>query len=265
MARMGTNAIKHRQISRENRKKAFGRMAHWLRKKGWKIFLVIAVLGVAVWQGWFWIRKFSPAELRTLKTIDITGNRLLTWEEILQAAGLETGMPMSEIDADSVRNRLLSLPLLQDAEISVGFFWKVEIVVKETVPLMVTIENGERKFYSERGLALPIAAAFGLPVATVSREHDIKPLAAFLQKMRSSDEPLYRSVSQVSLDEKNHAVEVFFRDTRMKVLFPQEGVSERTFAHYRLLVDGLSGKMSKVRSLDMRFEGFAYAVEVKDG
>ena len=263
MARIGTNAIRHRQMSRENRKKAFGRAAHWLRKKGWKLFLVLAVVGVAVWQGWFWLRKFSPSELRTLKTVDITGNRMLTWEEILQTAGLETGMPMSEIDADSVRNRLLSLPLLQDASVSVGFFWKVEVAVKETVPLMETIENGEKKFYSERGLALPVSAVFGLPVATVSRSHDIKPLAAFLQKMRLADESLYRSVSQVSLSEKNHAVEAFFRDTRMKVLFPLEGVSERTFAHYRLLVDGLSEIMSKIRSLDMRFEGFAYAVEVK--
>lgn len=263
MARMGTNAIRHRQISRENRKKAFGRAVQWLRRKGWKILLVVAVLGVAVWQGWFWIRKFSPAELRTLKTVSITGNRMLTWEEILQTAGLETGMPMSEIDADSVRNRLLSLPLLQDAEVSVGFFWKVEVAVREAIPVMETIENGERKFYSERGQVLPIAAMLELPVATVSRNHEIKPIAAFLQKMRSADERLYRSVSQVSLNEKRHAMEVFFRDTRMKVLFPLEEISERTFAHYRLLVDGLSRKMSNVKSLDMRFEGFAYAVEVE--
>lgn len=259
MARMGVNAMKHRRESRENRKKALGRMGRWFGKKGWKILLLLVVLGVAVWQGWFWIRKFNPAELRTLKTVDITGNRMLTWEEILQTAGLETGMPMSEIDADSVRARLLSLPLLQDAKVDVGFFWKVEVEVRETVPLMETIENGKRRVYSERGLALPVTPSFALPVATVSKAHDIKPIAAFLQKMRASDEALYRSVSQVSLNGKRHAMEVFFRDTRIKVLFPMDSVSEKTFAHYRLLVDGLSREMANVKSLDMRFEGFAYA------
>lgn len=256
---MGENAMKHRQMSRENRKKALGRMARWFGKKGWKILLVLAVLGVAVWQGWFWIRKFNPAELRTLKTVDITGNRMLTWEEILQAAGLETGMPMSEIDADSVRARLLALPLLRDAKVNVGFFWKVKVEIRETVPLMETIENGKRKVYSERGLALPFPSPPDLPVATVSNARDIKPIAAFLQRMRSSDEALYRSVSQVSLNERQHAMEVFFRDTRMKVLFPVDSASEKTFAHYRLLVDGLSREMANVKSLDMRFEGFAYA------
>ncbi len=259
--RLGTNAFKKRQLSRENRKKAFGRVLHWCGKKGWKIFLALAVLGVAVWQGWFWIRKFNPAELRTLKTVDITGNRMLTWEEILQTAGLETGMPMSEVHADTVRNRLLSLPLLQDATVDVGFFWNVKINVRETVPLVETIENGKWKVYSERGLPLPISlsGAIELPVATLRKSHDIRPISAFLKKMRDADETLYRSVSQVVINENLHAMEVFFRDVRFRVLFPLDSVSERTFSHYRNLVDGMPREMSNIKSLDMRFEGFAYA------
>ena len=142
MARIGYNEIKRMNDRREKRKQNLAKVGRWLSKKGWKIFLVVAVLGVAIWQGWFWIRKFNPAELRTLKTIDITGNRMLTWEEILQTAGLETGMPMSAIDADSVRNRLLSLPLLQDAKVDVGMFWKVTIDVEETTPIMETLDKG---------------------------------------------------------------------------------------------------------------------------
>ena len=255
MARIGYNEIKRMNDRREKRKQTLAKVGRWLSKKGWKIFLVVAVLGVAVWQGWFWIRKFNPAELRTLKTIDITGNRMLTWEEILQTAGLETGMPMSAIHADSVRNRLLSLPLLQEAKVDVGMFWI------ETTPIMETLEKGQWKAYSGRGLVLPIAASAGLelPVATIERNREIKQIAAFLQKMRSADETLYKEVSQVTVNEKKHAMEVFFRNVRFKVLFPLENITEKSFAHYRLLVDGLSQEMSSVKSLDLRFEGFAYA------
>jgi cell division protein FtsQ len=261
MARIGYNEIKRMNDRREKRKQNLAKVGRWLSKKGWKIFLVVAVLGVAIWQGWFWIRKFNPAELRTLKTIDITGNRMLTWEEILQTAGLETGMPMSAIYADSVRNRLLSLPLLQDAKVDVGMFWKVTIDVEETTPIMETLDKGQWKAYSGRGLVLPIAASAGLelPVATIARNREIKQIASFLQKMRSADEALYKEVSQVAVDEKKHAMEVFFRNVRFKVLFPLENVTEKSFHHYRLLVDGLSQEMSSVKSLDLRFEGFAYA------
>lgn len=261
MARVGYNEIKRMNAHREKRKQNLAKIGNWLAKKGWKIFLVIAVLAVAVWQSWFWIRKFNPAELRKLKTIDITGNRMLTWEEILQTAGLETGMPMSSIQADSVRARLLSLPLLQDVTIDVGLFWKVTIEVKETSPIMATLDKGIWKAYSERGMVLPIAGSAGLelPVATIGRNREIKQLAAFLQKMRVADESLYSEVSQVRVNEKDRAIEVYFTNVRFKVLFPLENATEKSFAHYRLLVDGLSQKMSLVKSLDLRFEGFAYA------
>ena len=261
MAHYGYNAIRQRQKRRESRKKFFASSWSWFRKKGWKIFLVVAVLSVAVWQGWFFIRKFNPMGWRTLKTVSITGNHILTWEEILQTAGLETGMPMSEIHADSVRNNLLSLPFLHDAQVDVGFFWKVSINIEETTPLMQVYENGEWNAYSERGQQLPALASarFEYPVATIQKKRDVKALAHFLQKLRQSDALLYKEVSQVSVDEKRHAVEVFFRNVRFKVLFPLDSVSASSFSHYRLLVDGLSTDMNQLKLLDMRFEGFAYA------
>ena len=261
MARLGYNAIRKKEMRREKRHQTIAGIFGWMKKKGWKLFLVFAIVAVAIWQGWSFIRKLNPAELRTLKTVEINGNRMLTWEEILQTAGLETGMPMSEINADSVKIRLLALPLLHDATVDVGIFRKVTITVSETTPLMQTLEKGQWKAYSERGQQLPIAtgARLDYPVATIQRSREIKPIASCLAAMRSADESLYREVSQVALDEKLHAIEVFFRNVRFKVLFPMDSVSGNAFAHYRLLVDGLSSEMEKVKSLDMRFEGFAYA------
>lgn len=261
MSRLGYNAIKNKKARSEKRKRVLGTLVRWFGRKGWKITIVLAVLGVAVWQGWFWVSKLNPAELRTLRSVDITGNRMLTWEEILQAAGLETGMPMSEINADSVRTRLLSLPLLQDANVDVGVFWNVAINVTETEPVMEILENGRWKSYSSRGLALPIAASavLDLPVATIHKNRDIKKLSSFLQVMRESDESLYKNVSQVKVDEKKHAIMVYFRDVNFEVLFPMNGDVEKSFHHYRQLLEGLPKEMQNVKSLDLRFEGFAYA------
>ncbi len=261
MSRLGYNAIKNKKARSEKRKRVFGTLVQWFGRKGWKITLVLAVLGVVVWQGWFWVSKLNPAELRTLRSVDITGNRMLTWEEILQAAGLETGMPMSEINADSVRTRLLSLPLLQEADVDVGVFWNVSINVTETEPVMEILENDRWKTYSSRGLALPLAASavLDLPVATIHKNRDIKIIASFLQAMRESDEALYKNVSQVKVDEKKHAVMVYFRDVNFEVLFPMHGDVEKSFHHYRQLLEGLPKEMKNVKSLDLRFEGFAYA------
>lgn len=263
MARRGYNATMQSLERRKKIRRGFGNAGRWLGRKGWKIFLAVVILAVAVWQGWFWIRQFSPSELRTLKTIDISGNRMLTWEEILQTAGLETGMPMSEIDADSVRKKLLSLPLIADAKIDVGFFWKVGISVRETTPILLSLENGNWKAFSERGMPLPITvmSAWNLPVATANRPQEIRQIAGFLQKMRSADARLYGDVSQVRLDEKAHAFEVFFSSVRFKVLFPLDSVSEKTFSNYRRLLEGgeLREQMVNVKLLDMRFEGFSYA------
>jgi len=261
LRRLGYNESKQRKLKRENRRKVLCGFGHWLGHTGWKLFLVLIAVGVAVWQGWFFIRKFNPLELRTLKTIDISGNRMLTWEEIIQTSRLETGMPMSEICADSVRARLLVLPLLRDAKVNVGFFGKVKIEIEETSPLMVTLENSKWIIYSERGMTLPVAAsvAYELPIASVTKKYQIKQIAEFLASMRDADESLYKSVSQVVMNEENHAMEVFFRNTDFKVLFPIGKSSGKVFADYRLLLEGLPQEMDNLKSLDMRFQGFAYA------
>ncbi len=266
MARRGYNANKHRMARKEKGKKALFSAARWFGRKGWKLLLVLAVLGVAVWQGWFWVSKLNPVELRTLRTVDVSGNRMLTWEEILQTAGLETGMPMSEIDADSVRERLLSLPLVQDARVDVGLFWNVSVHVEETVPVMEVLENGHWKAYSGRGQKFPVASSsiLDLPVASVVKNREIKKIAAFLQTMRKEDEALYRSVSQVALDEKLHAMVVCFRDVKFKVLFPLDRPADKSFGHYRLLVKGLPQEMKTAKSLDLRFDGFAYVNPAKE-
>lgn len=266
MARRGYNANKHRKARKEKSKKALLSAVRWFGRKGWKFLLVLAILGVAVWQGRFWVSKLNPFELRTLRTVDISGNRMLTWEEILQTAGLETGMPMSEISADSVRERLLSLPLVQDARVELGLFWNVSVEVEETVPVVEVLENGHWKAYSGRGLKLPVASSsiLDLPVASVGKNRDIKRISAFLQSMQNEDEALYRSVSQVVVDEKLHALEVYFRDVKFKVLFPLDNPANKSFEHYRLLVKGLPQEMKTVNSLDLRFDGFAYVNSAKE-
>lgn len=261
--RLGYNETHKMDVRRENRKKFAASFFHWMRRRGWIVLLIVALLGVAVWQGWFYIRKINPMELRTLKSIEISGNRMLTWEDIIQASGLQVGVPLSEINEDSVKARIEKMPLLRSADVHVNLLWSVQIDVQETSPVMVRLHQGKWQVLSERGLVLPMptSAAYQLPVVSADAPWEIGKVGAFLLAMKTWDDSLYREVSQASYSMKDHAVEVFFRDVDFKTLFPEEAKSAELFEHYRMLVYGKTQALSGVTVLDMRFNGFAYTEE----
>ena len=81
------------------------------KRKGWVLTLLLVLATVALWQSRFYLHQINPLELRHLQYIEIEGNRMLSWEDVVQGAQVETGMLMSELDADSVKKSLLQIPL----------------------------------------------------------------------------------------------------------------------------------------------------------
>ncbi len=264
--RLGYNEARKKDLRNESRKKVLSTGCQWFRRTGWKLLIGVVVVGVVIWQGWFFVRQFDPRELNTLKKIEISGNRMLTWEEIIQTAQLEVGTPMSVINVDSVTARLLKLPLMHSVEVKESFPWSVQIEVQESSPLMVCLEKDQWKVYSERAMVLPMAtsAAYQLPVATAASSQELQKIAGFLLVMKTADEALYRNVSQVAFSAEQRSIEVFFRNVEYKTLFPAIAPSAEWFFHYRLLANGLSRELVDVAILDMRFPGFAYTIPLAE-
>lgn len=258
--RLGYNEVLRKERRQEKIKNGVGVSFKWFGRKGWVVFLIVMLLGVGFWQGRYYFKELNPKEWRSLKTIQISGNRMLTWEELIQASCVEIGMSMSNVNVDSVKKHLLALPLVYSAEVRTSFPSGLEISLQEATALMVGFEKNNWKVYSERGMILPtaISSAYQLPVVDFTEMEDLQKIGLFLSTMKLKNEFLYRKVSQVSIDTKERAIEVFFKDVEFKTLFSLENWDEKQFDQYRQLVRGLSPSLKGAVIVDMRFNGFAY-------
>lgn len=258
--RLGYNEVMRKERRQEKIKNGVGVSFKWFGRKGWVVFLAVLLLGVGLWQGRYYFKELNPKEWRSLKTVQISGNRMLTWEELIQVSRVEVGMPMSSINVDSIKKYLLTMPLVYSAEVHTSFPSGLEISLQEATALMVGFEKDNWKVYSERGMILPtaISSAYQLPVVEFTEMEDLQKIGRFLSTMKLKNEFLYRKVSQVSIDSKEKAIEVFFKDVEFKTLFSLESWEEKQFDQYRQLVRGLSPSLNGATIVDMRFNGFAY-------
>ena len=258
--RIGYNEEKRKQARVQKVKRGVGGTFRWFKRRGWILLLVIVVAGVAAWTHRFYLQRFNPMELRHLQYIDIEGNRMLSWEDVVQNAQVEPGMLMSEVNVDSVEAALLQMPLIHSAVVKKYFPSSLEIKLKEASPIVSVFDGGKATVYSERGKVLPLSmtTALHLPVVDVGSVDRIKPISLFLYAMRSEDKSLYEKVSQVSWSEADKAFEVYFRDVGHRALFPEMGWGGSMFTLYESVRAGFPQDLRCAGEVDMRYAGFAY-------
>lgn len=258
--RMGYNEQKKRMERNQKIKAACSRAFHWFKRGGW-IACVVVVAAIAVlWQQRFYLQQVSPLKLRHLQRVEIEGNRMLSWDDVMQNAQVETGMLMSELDPDSVKAALMALPLIRSVEVEKKFPSSLFIKLQESTPVLSVLSEGSAVVYSEKGVPLPhsMATAMRLPVMDVESMEKVKVLAEFLNEMRDNDKDLYEKVSQIGWSEKDKAIEVFYKDVGFKVLFSANGWTKDDFRLYNSLGAGFVKDLICAGEVDMRFHGFAY-------
>ena len=258
--RIGYNERKRRRKRARKVKLCFGNVIRWYKHKGWVLTLLLVIATVALWQSRFYLHQINPLELRHLQYIEIEGNRMLSWEDVVQSAQVETGMLMSELDADSVKKSLLQIPLIHSAEVESRFPSSLYIKLQEASPILSVLEDGKGTVYSERGLSLPMSmmTALHLPILENESVGKVKLVAQFLFAMRKENKPLYDRVSQVGWSEKDNAFEVFFKDVGFRVMFPESNWDKDLFTLYDAIGKGFRKDLLCASEVDMRFHGFAY-------
>ncbi|WP_254794248.1 MULTISPECIES: cell division protein FtsQ/DivIB [unclassified Fibrobacter] len=258
--RIGYNERKRRRKRSRIRRKRIGSAVRWYKRKGWILTLLFVIACVALWQSRFYLNQINPLEFRHLQYIEIEGNRMLSWEDVVQSAQVETGMLMSELDADSVKKSLLQIPLIHSAEVESKFPSSLFIKIQEASPILSVLENGKGTVYSERGLSLPMSmmTALHMPILENESVGKVKQVALFLSAMRKMDKQLYERVSQVGWSEKDRAFEVFFKDVGFRVMFPESNWDKDLFTLYDAIGKGFRRDLLCASEVDMRFHGFAY-------
>ena len=258
--RIGYNERKRKRKRNRKVKLAIGSRVRWFKRKGWFFALLLVVAVGALWHSRFYLQQINPLEFRHLQYIEVEGNRMLSWEDVVQSAQVETGMLMSELDADSVKKSLLQIPLIHSAEVESKFPSSLYIKLQEASPILSVLEDGKGTVYSERGLSLPMSmmTALHLPILENESIGKIKQVALFLSTMRKMNKNLYEKVSQIGWSEKDSAFEVFFKDAGFRVMFPESNWDNDLFTLYDALGMGFRKDLLCASEVDMRFHGFAY-------
>ena len=139
--RIGYNEEKRKRTRAMKIKNGAKKSLGWFKRRGWIIGLVLAILATLAWTNRFYLQRFNPMELRHLQYIDIEGNRMLTWEDVVQNAQVEPGMLLSEVFEDSVEKNLMQLPLIHKVTVEKHFPSSLKIKVQDSWPVMAYFQG----------------------------------------------------------------------------------------------------------------------------
>ncbi len=258
--RMGYNELKRKQERVRKVKDGVSSAWHWFKRRGWIFSIILVVLAVLAIHNRFYLQHFNPLELRHLQYVEIEGNRMLSWEDVMQGAQVETGMLMSELNADSVEASLMQLPMILSAKVEKKFPSSLYIKLHETSPVLTVLSEGRATIYSEKGYPLPysVATAMRLPVMDMAAMEHVKAVTQFLVEMRKYDAELYNRVSQVTWSTEDECMKVYFRDVGFTALFRDLKSNKDQFTLYKSLENGFAKDLLCAGEVDMRYSGFAY-------
>lgn len=258
--RMGYNELKRKQERVRKVKNGVSSAWHWFKRRGWIFTIILVVLAVLAIHNRFYLQHFNPLELRHLQYVEIEGNRMLSWEDVMQGAQVETGMLMSELNADSVEASLMQLPMILSAKVEKKFPSSLYIKLHEASPVLTVLSEGRATIYSEKGYPLPysVATAMRLPVMDMAAMEHVKAVTQFLVEMRKYDAELYNRVSQVTWSTEDECMKVYFRDVGFTALFRDLKSNKDQFTLYKSLENGFAKDLLCAGEVDMRYSGFAY-------
>lgn len=150
---------------------AFARRQRARRWLTWRrviaVLVVVGLVGLGVYALYF------SAWLRT-EGAEVTGNDLLTSEQVLAAAEVSTGGPLVRVDLEAIERRIKSLAAVKDVDVSRKWPHRVRIEVVERAPIAVLDLGNRVSALDAEGATFPAPprAREGLPRVTVGSGAD---------------------------------------------------------------------------------------------
>lgn len=264
-----------RKTERAQDERARARRAGTLRR-GWNLLrkalgaaLVTGALSAAGWGGW---RFLENNEVLALREVEVVGNSRVAAAAILEKAGLELGEKLPLIKVAAAESAVRSLPGVGEVEVRRMYPSRIEIRVKEKVPVAMGYARGWYGLAPD-GSALP-GLDWGrsdLPVVDGFASLDTGTRAAlgvFLSGARKDFPELYANFSQIAPRGRD-GMEIILRDRKLKVLLPLErpgsdsansgsNKSLISLEFLRALQQQQGAALEPGGTVDMRVEGFAY-------
>ena len=211
------------------------------------------------------------AEALTIIRIDVSGNRRLSYGEVVSLLDGLLGSNMARVDLESWRQKLLSSPWVADAAIRRVLPGTVAVAISEREPMGIARVGDELDLIDDRGeiidqfgpqyaefdlpvisgLAMPAARQNGTPVEASKAALAARVLAA----LRSRPD-LARRVSEIDVSDARNAVLVLKGDTVL-VRIGNEQFAER-LQSYLDLAPTLRERVDAIDYVDLRFDERVY-------
>ncbi|GAA3062361.1 cell division protein FtsQ/DivIB [Actinokineospora globicatena] len=115
-------------------------------------------------------------------TVEVTGTKDLTADEVRAAAAIEPGTPLATLDTDEIATRVRQLPRVGSVDVSRSFPATVELVITERTPVAVAVRDDGTHLFDAEGVDYGTVKATpaGLPVLDASGDHSTRAATAVL-------------------------------------------------------------------------------------
>jgi cell division protein FtsQ len=111
--------------------------------------LLLTVGTIVVVVALFLVAYFSP--LMSVRTVEVSGNSVVTSPEIEAAAALSTGEPLMQVDTAAAARRISMIPRVATVRVKRQYPSTITISVVERVPVVFTERDGKRYLMDKLG------------------------------------------------------------------------------------------------------------------
>jgi hypothetical protein len=125
------------RTGKRQRSRRRGRSAR--QRRSWRLsFFALAMAGVVALAAW----ALFGSRLLVVRTVQITGTRLVPRSAVLAAAGVEPGAPLIEVNAGQVASRIDAIRQVRSAQVTRSWPDRLVIVVHERSPAVAVTAPG---------------------------------------------------------------------------------------------------------------------------
>ncbi len=212
------------------------------QRRTWRVaFFALALVGLVAFAAW----ALFDSRLLVVRSVVVSGTRMVPRSEVLAVAGVEPGTPLIRVNVGQVAARVEQIRQVRSAQVTRSWPDRVVIVVSERIPaLAVTAPDGGFDLADSGGVIVRWAARrpAGLPlypaaVASLRGDPDLAAAAAVLtglpaQLRHSVVSVTAPSPDQVTLQLAGGITVVWGGPGRTAAKAQELTVLERTGSHY---------------------------------
>lgn len=193
----------------------------------------------------------------TLQGIELGGNSLTKDQEILSVIEVNLNTNWEEISTDEIQLAVMKLPLIEAVQVEVGFDRVLRVIVSEAHIIAGTRLDKWCELYSNGHLNCRGTMPYDVPIVDISLNdvNNWKMISRYLEQLKNNENEIYDDLAM--LKENQGEFEHYFNSHRLKVrLLPHQ---KNAWVKYKYLLSNFPKQISEKQSLDLRFEGYAYA------